>query len=420
MKPFFCAALVLLTFASSAQSSDTTLDIVNWNIEWFGAPQNGPADDELQQNNVAAIMQYLDADLYALCEVVDTNRLRNVVNILGNNYEYIISDYCSMADNKNSPNWANGQKLAIIYKKNIFSNISTRGMLRNSNNAYTNFASGRTPFLVGCEAEVNGIKKSIEFIIIHAKSGTTAADYNKRAEGAQELKDTLDKDFITKPFAFLGDFNDDLDQTVAITGTTESSYASIVKDSTDSTAYYSITLPLSNINQTSTLFGTDMLDHQIISSEMLKWYVPHSATVRTDVSSVVPFYGTGNTSDHFPVFTQFNLRGISNSGGTGGGGSGGGGGVILPPPAEDSSFNLLAFPNPFHSYLHITSNKPVKKLQLHMYNAAGKRVWSTEVDEINATKPLEVNLSALAKGMYYLRIDGDTIKKTFPLLKSTQ
>ncbi len=328
MKLFFSAAFLLLIFGSSAQSTDTTLDIVNWNIEWFGAPLNGPADDELQQNNVAAIMEYIDADLYALCEVVDTTRLRNVVNMLGSNYEYIISDYCSLADNKNDADWANGQKLAIIYKKNIFSNISTRGMLRNSNNAYTNFASGRTPFLVECDAEVNGVKKSIWFIIIHAKSGTAVADYNKRAGGAQELKDTLDKDFITKPFVFLGDFNDDLDQTVAETGTSESSYTVIVKDSADSTAYHSITLPLSNINQTSTLFATDMLDHQVISGEMQKWYVPNSARVRTDVVNVVPLYGTGSTSDHFPVFSQFNLQGITSSGGTGGG-SGGGRGEVL-------------------------------------------------------------------------------------------
>ncbi len=55
-----------------------------------------------------------------------------------------------------------------------------------------------------------------------------------------------------------------------------------------------------------------------------------------------------------------------------------------------------------------------------MYNSAGKRVWSTEVGEISATKPFEAHLSALSKGMYYLRIDGDGIKKTIPLLKSAQ
>src|SRR6266542_1345182 len=34
------------------QGTATSLDIGNWNIEWFGDPSNGPANDALQESNV--------------------------------------------------------------------------------------------------------------------------------------------------------------------------------------------------------------------------------------------------------------------------------------------------------------------------------------------------------------------------------
>ena len=45
----FLVILVVTTEKLKAQSSTTTLDVVSWNLEFFGAPYNsGPPDKDLQ------------------------------------------------------------------------------------------------------------------------------------------------------------------------------------------------------------------------------------------------------------------------------------------------------------------------------------------------------------------------------------
>ena len=55
--------------------TDTTIDIISWNIEWF--PKNNSTADEVQE-----ILNSLDADIYALQEIEDTLLLKQVVSNL--------------------------------------------------------------------------------------------------------------------------------------------------------------------------------------------------------------------------------------------------------------------------------------------------------------------------------------------------
>src|SRR4051794_25969283 len=52
---------------------DHSLIVANWNVEWFGDPisGHGPADDALQELNVAWVISHHPADLWALQEVVN-------------------------------------------------------------------------------------------------------------------------------------------------------------------------------------------------------------------------------------------------------------------------------------------------------------------------------------------------------------
>lgn len=64
-------------------------------------------------------MRYFDADIYGLVEIVDTMRLRRVRDSLGTNFEYIIAPYST--DGPIGTNgWRQSQKLAFLYKKDIF------------------------------------------------------------------------------------------------------------------------------------------------------------------------------------------------------------------------------------------------------------------------------------------------------------
>lgn len=79
----------------NSQSNTTTLNVVNWNIEWFGSAGNGPSDENLQQANAKKVMDALDADVYAVAEIVDVTRFGNLVNSLASPYSYVIGEYCS-------------------------------------------------------------------------------------------------------------------------------------------------------------------------------------------------------------------------------------------------------------------------------------------------------------------------------------
>jgi len=176
-----CVFTLLLSAQVRSQSTASTLDVISWNLEFFGAPYNsGPPDKNLQEINVKKLMRYFNADLYGLLEIVDTMRLRRLVDSLGNTeFGYVIAPYCSNNTTGTGASWTSGQKQAYIYRKSIFSNVSTRGIMRNSSAAYTNWASGRFPFLLSATVTIDGISKNLNFILLHGKSGSNADDFAK-------------------------------------------------------------------------------------------------------------------------------------------------------------------------------------------------------------------------------------------------
>ncbi|HNC38321.1 MAG TPA: hypothetical protein PK492_03095, partial [Chitinophagaceae bacterium] len=97
MKKLLFATLLFLCIGYNdlkAQSSINTLDVVSWNVEFFGASSSGPTDKDLQEINVKKVLRWLNADLYGLVEVVDTMRLRRVVDSLGNTeYGFFVAPY---------------------------------------------------------------------------------------------------------------------------------------------------------------------------------------------------------------------------------------------------------------------------------------------------------------------------------------
>lgn len=303
-----------ITGMSFTGTSLRTLKVVNWNLEWFGSTASGlgPTNKNLQQQNVQQVLSNLNADLYALVEIVDTLRFKTVAEALPGNYGYVVNDYGSYADDVNDPDYAGAQKLGFIYNKDVIKKISTRGILRNSTgNAFNSWASGRYPFLMQAEVTLNGATTLVDFIVIHAKANTgNTADkiesYDRRKAGADELKDSLDVMFPNSKIIILGDMNDDFDKTITteVAPNTVSSYSSFLNDAAN---YHPVTLPLSLSGNSSTVSFPDMIDHVITSSELNIAYVPNSAKVYRDVLTLINSYAS-TTSDHFPIITKYDWR----------------------------------------------------------------------------------------------------------------
>lgn len=273
-------------------SLNKNITVVNWNIEWFGS-STFKGDLNVQEANAGKILKYLNADLYGVCEVVDTARFGKMVRtVLGNDFRYAISPYANVA-----------QKLAFVYNRNIFRNVTTRPFLGLSSRAYNSFAAGRFPFLLTADVVVNGQRNPITFILLHAKANADIDSYNKRLNGSLEMKDSLDNYFKQKYFMVLGDYNDNLNGSI-LTGKA-SPYQNFLADNN----YNAISLPLNAPGyQSTTGFANSVIDQQIISNSMTKWYVSTSASIRTDVNTVVPSYNTNNTSDHYPVSSTYDIK----------------------------------------------------------------------------------------------------------------
>lgn len=298
-----------------------TLDIVNWNFEFFGATREdypeeyGPADETLQLFNMKAVLDSLQADVIAVQEVSDDSTFFELVKQLGH-YKGICSDRYSYSFE--GPSNFPPQKVCYIYDTLTVTALSSRPLFENlydsarlfdgsllpgypSGNASSFYSSGRLPFLLDATVNIQGVETSFALIDIHAKSGATAADRARREYDAQVLKDSLDTHFAERNFIILGDLNDDLDQSIA-TGL-GSPYINFV---TDSMRYDAVTKTLSDAGARSTVSFADVIDHQILSNEMRELYVDGSATILTPFGMIPNYANT--TSDHLPVITRFKLK----------------------------------------------------------------------------------------------------------------
>ncbi|MCF3112213.1 endonuclease/exonuclease/phosphatase [Niabella sp. CC-SYL272] len=306
MKHLLSALLLLATCWSCSKdhspnrkgSEDTTqfknyykdLIIVNWNIEWFGSARF-PGSLAAQESNAGKILRYLDADLYGICEVVDTARFgRMIRNYMGSEFNYIISPYPKI-----------DQKLAFVYNRHIFRNVRARPFMSQSATAAVSFASGRFPFLLSADMVVNGKWHPVHFILLHAKADAAADAYARRKEGSVELKDSLDVYFNGQHCMVFGDFNDQLN------GSILNGYLSPYKNFLeDGGRYQALTLPLNTTGYQSTLsFSNSVIDQQLVSGNLRYWYKDQSVSIRTDVKNVVPDYEQRTTSDHYPVTSAY-------------------------------------------------------------------------------------------------------------------
>ncbi|WP_114748943.1 endonuclease/exonuclease/phosphatase family protein [Pleomorphovibrio marinus] len=300
--------------SASTIPGEKTLDIVTWNVEWFGSREYGPEDVSLQRKRVGEIIKRLDADLFALQEIVDNKQMELLVEE-NPAYAFVLSPAAS----REPEGYENAQKLAFLYKKSVIEPISHRVMLEEiSPELLTNYpsdpnrfwASGRLPFLLEAWVNLEGKTKRICFINIHARSnggGESASNprYAMRKYDVQVLKDSLDQHYLQTPIVLLGDFNDDLAATVAdhsapTVGTTESSFLAFTNDSLN---YNPITLSLSHAGLRSFPTFPNVIDNILINKLLEDKWLKGSERIVNPLDWIPDYLST--TSDHLPVMNRF-------------------------------------------------------------------------------------------------------------------
>ncbi len=390
--------------SNSAIPLDKTLDISTWNLYWFGSLLNGPKDEALQQNNVKRALDSLKSDIYVLQEVANPSAFISLVQKM-NGYKGICSSAISaggIADD--------AQRVCFLYKENVVSLVSTRPLLKNTvpiatyPESFDRFwASGRLPFLFVCDATVNGVKRRLNLVGIHARANTATAVVDKeriflqRKIDVEVLKDSLDKFFGDESVILLGDFNDDVDENV-VTGisTKESSYKKFVDDTKN---WVIASKTLSDNGYRSYISQDNVIDHIVFSNELSSSYLDNS--INTHLPFIyIPNY-TSTTSDHIPVLARFQFPAI--------------------PLAIDEiiQYKLNVYPNPSNGYLNLELDESLNNqgIAVVVSNALGRILFKENrlFSEIN--EHLNNKIKDFSSGIYFVSVsNGRDFRKTFKVI----
>jgi hypothetical protein len=244
------------------------------------------------------------------------------------------------------------------------------------------FSSGRLPYLVKIETNIGGIKKEINLIDLHARanSGSDISRYNMRKYDAELLKDSLDIHYPNSNFMILGDFNDDVKESV-IAGQL-SSYQKIVED-TD--RYNPITLGISQAGAYSFLSSGGFLDHIVISNELTDDYIPNSIAVYDPRADITNY--TTTTSDHGPVIARFELKPDNLS---------------TDDFETKNGYFVQAYPNPALDVVNVAvKTNQDKSLKLRLYDMSGRLVLHPiDIKNTQDRSNSVIQISSLKTGVY--------------------
>lgn len=380
------SVLVLSFFTGNAQvtkvGNDTLLDIGGWNVEWFGDTDNGPSNEATQYTNVKNVLTRTDIDIWGLAEVSNPTTFSTLLNDLVV-YDGVLSSFSQT------------QKTALIWKKNQFTVLSSGNILTASTYNY-DFA-GRPPLEVVLRSVDSLGADTFYCYVVHLKANTGAqtekvTSYGRRKNAAIALKGFLDQNRQAKKVIVLGDWNDDLDESIVYQNSAymESPFLNFLNDSAH---YFYPSLSLTQSGQQSTLSYPNMIDHQLVSKGLKdSFYVNQSAKVLTQLSSQISNYGN-STSDHYPVMARYNMKRAK---------------PVLPNTyvaEKDRNTEVYIYPNPCAAKLFIQSYHAVQSVQV--YDVTGKLI-------LEQTAQTELDMSTIKDGLYVMMVktnSGTSVQK---------
>ena len=372
MKIFWSTILCVVGLSISAQNfedlsfgTDSTLDVVTWNIEWF--PKNGQTTIEY----VAEIIQAIDADIYALQEIGNVNDLLNMTDGI-NGYDALITGTWDTA-------------LAYLIKSSTISVDDDFSIYEAYSREFP-----REPYVL--EFHYLGVPYAL--INNHLKccgDGTIDDDdlwdeETRRRDACILLQEFMDYEYDGNRAMMVGDLND------------------ILTDNEEDNVF----LPF--INNSDYLFadqyisqGSDdewsfpnwpsHLDHLLLTDEVVvDWQATdeHTETIHVEDHMGGWWYYDNNVSDHRPVGVR-----------------------LFPDPSsvhisESHPMTLELFPNP--SSGEITFRNIKSESTIRIYNSLGKLVWRGNTDGPNNSIYLD-----LIPGIYLVIVEhfSSTMKNLF-------
>ena len=267
--------------------TDSTFEVVSWNIEWF--PKNG----QVTADSVKTIIQSLAADVYALQEIDDTTLLKQVVSTIpGYACHFKFSHYGGLAYVYNTSTVQVNKKYEIYTSQSFW-------------NAFP-----RSPQVL----ELTFNNESYIIIDNHLKCcgdgildlNDTSDEENRRLSAVNLLKTYIDSIFSNDKVIVVGDWNDLLTDHTA-----NNVFNSFLNDSD----YLFIDFPIALGSSTNFSFPTwpSHLDHILISNELFADFLkPNSEVSCIRIDDYMNSWNAyDNTiSDHRPVGLKLHVDAV--------------------------------------------------------------------------------------------------------------
>ena len=356
----------------------STFDVATWNIEWFGSSSLGPSDDELQLRNVVRVIEESGIDLWAVQEIDDEDQFWAAVAALGEGWDGTLSDGSNF-------------KLGYIFNTDVVD-------LRGKSTLLTQFSdefAGRPPLLIEVDAMLPHDTLRVTLITLHMKAMGGADDYERRDDAAFQLKNRLDFFYADEPVIILGDFNDELHE--SISGSRPSPYEEFIADS-DHYAFLTLPLDAENVptwcSSSSCGFGST-LDHILITDELFDLHVDGSANRFEELVDEIDRY-TSTTSDHLPVFARFRLTPHTSAGGA---------------PSRWALRVGQPYPNPAAAATTMTVEvTQPRRMSARIFDVLGREVDGVADQFYPAGRhEVRVDVSNLPAGTYVIRLDAENM-----------
>tara|TARA_B110000238_G_scaffold167637_1_gene183761 strand:+ start:270 stop:1298 length:1029 start_codon:yes stop_codon:yes gene_type:complete len=258
--------------------TDSTFEVVSWNIEWF------PKNAQVTADSVKIIIQTLAADIYALQEIDDTTLLKQVVGTIPGYSCYFKSSYYG--------------GLAYVYNTNTVQ-VNKKHEIYTSQPFWNSFP--RSPQVLELTF------KNEDYIIInnHLKCcgdglidlSNTSDEENRRLSAVNLLKNYVDSIFSNEKVIVVGDWNDILTDPIP-----NNVFNSFLNDS----EYLFVDFPIALGSSANFSFPTwpSHLDHILISDELFSDFSkPNSELSCIRLDDYMSSWNTYdyNISDHRPV-----------------------------------------------------------------------------------------------------------------------
>ena len=258
------------SFSSINIGTDSTFDIITWNIENF-PKQNSTVDYLLE------LIPIFDADIIALQEIESATDFQNLINSL-NNYDGIVTNSASYDIN-----------LALLY--------STDLEIDSTYEIFTDdwWSFPRSPLV----AHIIWNEKNIYIINNHFKAMGGTENEDRRKSASEKLEDYVNEYLSVENVIILGDLNDELNEDPS-----NNVFQNFINDALNF-KFTDMDIAYSSSSNWSYPSWPSHLDHILITNELFDEFENEGSSVQT--IRLEEYFDNGWTdyekyiSDHRPV-----------------------------------------------------------------------------------------------------------------------